>query len=241
METVNLYPHIFTRASTRNFDSTPLTKQTLDQIESFISGVKPLLPDVKLTHRIVGFKDVKGVGVPNAPHFLLISGIEQPLRNICAGFLYQYAELYMYSIGLATRWLGMTKGKEADPNHIITMAFGKPAQSATRTLAEFNRKSVAEIAKGNDPRFEAARLAPSGLNKQPWYFISEGNAIHVYYQKSLGGLIGAMYKLTDLDTGIALCHLAVASAHEGKPFNFTTSRTNTPTPPKGFTYIGTVE
>jgi len=241
MENVNLYPQIFTRASTRNFDPAPLPMQTLDQIETFISGVKPLLPDVKLTHRIVSLKDVKGLGVPKAPHFLLISGKEQPLRNICAGFLYQHAELYMYSIGLAARWLGSTKGKQADPNHIITLAFGKPAQSATRTLAEFNRKSVAEIAKGFDSRFEAARLAPSGLNKQPWYFIAEGGVIHVYCQKSLGGLIGAMYKLTDLDVGIALCHLAVASAHEGKPFNFNTGRTNTPTPPEGFAYIGTVE
>jgi len=241
METKDLYSPIFTRASTRNFDATPLSAETLAQIETFISGVKPLLPDVKLTHRIVGLDAVKGLGVPKAPHFLLISGKDQPLRNACAGFLYQHAELYIYSIGLAARWLGTTKGKQADPDHIITIAFGKPAGSASRTLAEFNRKPIAEIAKGTDPRIEAARLAPSGLNKQPWYFIVEGKAIHVYCQKSLGGLVGKMYKLTDLDVGIALCHLAVASAHEGKPFNFNTGRKNTPTPPEGFAYLGTVE
>jgi len=241
MEIKNLYSPIFTRASTRNFDMTPLPAQTLGQIETFISGVKPLLPDVKLTHRIAGLDAVKGLAIPKAPHFLLISGKEQPLRNTCAGFLYQHAELYMYSIGLATRWLAGVKGKQADPDHIIGIAFGKPAGSATRTLAEFKRKSVAEIAKGNDSRFEAVRLAPSGLNKQPWYFIMEGNSIHVYCQKSLGGLIGGMYKLTDLDVGIALCHLAVASAHEGKPFNFNPNGKNVPTPPAGFAYIGTVE
>jgi len=241
MEIKNLYSPIFTRASTRNFDTTPLPAETLAQIETFISGVKPLLTDVKLTHRIAGLDEVKGIAVPKAPHFLLISGKEQPLRNTCAGFLYQHAELYMYSIGLATRWLAGVKGKQADPNHIIGIAFGKSAKPAARTLAEFNRKSAAEIAKGTDPRFEAVRLAPSGLNKQPWYFIVEGNAIHVYYQKSLGGLIGKMYKLTGLDAGIALCHLAVASAHEGKPFNFNPNGKNTPTPPEGFAYIGTVD
>jgi len=241
MEIKNLYPSIFTRASTRNFDITPLPEETLKQIETFISEVHPLLPNAEIQHKIAGLKDVKGLGVPKAPHFILISAKEQPLRNVCAGFLYQHAELYMYSIGLATRWIAGVKGKQADPNHILGIAFGKPAESAARTLAEFKRKSVSEIAKGNDSRFEAVRLAPSGLNKQPWYFIAEGNSIHVYYQKSLGGPIGVMYKLTDLDVGIALCHLAVASAHEGKPFNFKTDRINIPTPPEGFTYLGTVE
>jgi len=241
MEIKNLYPPIFTRASTRNFDMTPLPAETLKQIETFISEVRPLLSNAEIQHKIVGLKDVKGLGVPKAPHFILISAKEQPLRNACAGFYFQFVELYLYTLGLATRWLGSTKGKQDDPNHIISIAFGKPAGSAARTLAEFKRKTAAEIAKGNDSRFEAVRLAPSGLNKQPWYFIAEGGAIHVYYQKSLGGLIGKLYKLTDLDTGIALCHLAVASAHEGKSFNFKTDKTNTPTPPEGFTYLGTVE
>jgi len=241
VEIKNIYPSIFTRASTRNFDMTPLSAETFKQIETFISEVRPLLPNAEIQHKIVGLKDVKGLGVPKAPHFILISAKEQPLRNTCAGFLFQHVELYLYTLGLATRWLAGAKGKHDDPNHIICIAFGKPAGSATRTLVEFKRKSVAEIAKGTDPRFEAVRLAPSGLNKQPWYFIVEGGAIHVYYQKSIGGLMGTMYKLTDLDVGIALCHLAVASAHEGKPFNFKTDRTNIPTPPEGFTYLGTVE
>jgi len=241
LETKNLYPPIFTRASTRNFDMTPLPAETLKQIETFISEVRPLLPNAEIHHKIVGPKDVKGLGVPKAPHYILVSAKNQPLRNACAGFAFQHVELYLYTLGLATRWLGSTKGKQPDPNHIISIAFGKPAKSASRTLAEFKRKSIAEISKGNDPRFEAVRLAPSGLNKQPWYFIAEGSAIHVYYQKSLGGLIGKMYTLTDLDTGIALCHLAVASAHEGKPFNFNPNGKNPPAPPAGFAYLGTVE
>jgi len=53
--------------------------------------------------------------------------------------------------------------------------------------------------------------------------------------------MGMMYKLTGVDLGIALCHLAVASEHEGKPFNFITGRKTTPNPPKGFTYVGTVK
>lgn len=90
---------------------------------------------------------------------------------------------------------------------VTAIGVGKSAEPAARKLDEFKRKPIAEIAQGTDSRLEAARLAPSGLNKQPWYFIVDGDAVHVYYQKSLGGLMGAMYKLTDLDVGIALCHI----------------------------------
>jgi nitroreductase len=238
---MNLYSPIFTRKSTRKFDMTPLDSETIQQIETFISRVTPLLPKAEFTHKIVGPEGVKGLAIPKSPHFMLISGKEQLLRNTCAGFLFQHVELYLYSMGFATRWLGSVKGKQNDPNHIVGFAFGKPAEPAIRKLAEFERKSIAEIATGTDSRLEAVRLAPSGLNKQPWYFIVDGDAVHVYYQESLGGLIGMMYKLTDVDIGIALCHMAVASEHEGKPFRFSTDRKEIPIPPKNFTYIGTVE
>lgn len=238
---MDLYTPIFSRKSVRKFNMTPLGAETIKQIETLIAGVTPLLPNAKFTYKIAGPEEVKGMALPKAPHFLLISGKDQPLRDTCAGFLFQHVELYLYSLGYATRWLSSVKGKQDDPNHIAGFAFGKPAEPATRTLAEFDRKSIAEIAKGTDARLEAVRLAPSGLNKQPWYFVVDGNAVHVYYQRSLGGLMGMMYKLTALDVGLALCHMAVASEHEGKTFRFRTDGKNTPTPPKNFAYIGTVE
>jgi len=238
---MDLYSNIFTRASTRNFNTVPLPEETLGQIDAFISTVKPLVPDVKLTHKIVGVDEVKGTMGVKAPHYLLISGQKHPLRNICAGFFCQHAELFIYSIGLAARWLGGVKNKQSDPNHIIGIAFGKPAQSASRKHDEFKRKPLGEIVQGTDTRLEAARLAPSGLNSQPWYFIVENNVVHAYYKQSLGGLFGKIYHFTDLDLGIALCHLDVASEHEGKPFKFVTGRKDAPVPPKGFVYAGTVE
>jgi hypothetical protein len=212
----------------------------LHQIEDFIAGVKPLLPDVKLTHKIVSGSEVKGMALPKAPHFLLISGAEHPLRNTAAGFLYQHAELFMYSIGLATRWLGTVKGKQPDPDFVIGIAFGKPLEPAMRKPEDFKRKPLAEIAQGTATRLEAVRLAPSGMNAQPWYFAVDGDKIHVYYKPSLGGLVGKLYSLTSLDAGIALAHLAVASEHEGKPFTFTVNKGGTPVPPAGFVYMGTV-
>ncbi|MDR3319359.1 MAG: hypothetical protein LBS99_07965 [Clostridiales bacterium] len=234
-----LYNKIFTRKSTRKFEQGELDKDTLKKIGDFISTVKPLLPETKLNYKIVGATEVKGMMLPKAPHFLLIYGKEQPLRRATAGYLGQHAELFMYSIGLATRWLGGVKPKTDDADFIIGIAFGKPAEGASRDSSEFKRKPAAEIVNATDPRFDAVRLAPSGMNGQPWYFIKYNNAVHCYYKKSLGGLVGKLYQMTDLDIGIALAHLHIASEHEKMPFNFSIKK-EYPSP-KGFVYIGTAE
>jgi len=238
---VDLYSSIFTRKTCRDYSMAPLSVETIQEIEGFISSVPPLLSRAEFTYKILGAEEVKGFGIPNAPHYMLISGKSQPLCKTCAGFLFQHVNLYLYSIGLAACWLAGIKSKQNDPNHIIGFAFGKPAEKGNRKPACFVRKSPAEIAKGTDSRLQAVRLAPSGLNKQPWYFIIEGNAVHVYYEESLVGIFGMCYHHTALDIGIALCHMKIASEHEGKPFRFNIDRKNQPTAQKYLTYIGTVE
>ena len=238
---MDTYSSIFTRASTRKFDSAPLSAQALEDFETFITGVKPLVPEVKLTHKIVGADGVKGLALPKAPHYLLISGREHPLRNTAAGFCFQQAELYLYSRGYATRWLNSVSPRQPDSNFIIGIALGKPSEPAVRKPGDFDRRPLEDISSGTDSRLEAARLAPSGMNGQPWYFAASGGVIHVYYRPSLGGIKGRLYHLTDLDVGIALAHLKAAGDHEGKSFRFTVNQSSAPTPPKGFAYVGTVE
>ena len=65
---MDLYSPIFTRASTRRFDSSPLPADTLLQLEDFLSQVKPLIPGIKVKHRIVSGNEVKGMALPKAPH-----------------------------------------------------------------------------------------------------------------------------------------------------------------------------
>jgi len=237
---MELYTSIFTRASARKFDVNPLPPGKLKEMEAFIADVKPLLPDVKITHRIVSGGYVKGMMFPKAPHYLLLFGEGNPLRNTCAGFLYQHAVLWLYVNGYAACWLGGVKPKQNDTSFIIGMAFGKPSELAARKHNAFNRKTLSEIAEGTDSRLEAARLAPSGMNGQPWYFIVDSGAIHAYFMPSLGGLKGKFYHLTNFDIGLALCHLAVAGEQEGKTFGFTTECKNATAAPRGFTYVGTV-
>ena len=58
-----------------------------------------------------------------------------------------------------------------------------------------------QIADSADVRLEPARLAPSAVNSQPWYFVHEGDTLHVYCSR----------KGSRLDAGIALAHLFVAN------------------------------
>ena len=76
-----------------------------------------------------------------------------------------------------------------------------------------------------DPRLEPARLAPSAVNSQPWYFTHEGDTIHLYCSK----------KGSPLDAGIALAHLFVAN---GECFRFFKGE-NVPEL-AGYAYIGSI-
>ena len=51
---MDMYSSIFNRKSTRKFDAEPLSAQTMRDFKAFVAGIKPLLPDVTLSHKIVG-------------------------------------------------------------------------------------------------------------------------------------------------------------------------------------------
>jgi hypothetical protein len=106
------------------------------------------------------------------------------------------------------------------------LAFGYPRGDQLRhDLKGFKRKSMEQITDKADSRLEVARLAPSAVNSQPWYFIHDGDAIQVYCSR----------KGSRLDAGIALAHLFVAHAESFRFFR----AENAPELP-GYTYIGSV-
>jgi len=238
---MDLYKQIFLRKSVRKYDMTPLPEAELREIEDFICGMRPLLSDVAIGHRILGPGEVKGLFGIKAPHYVVISGKPHPQRDLCAGFLFQQLDLYLSARGIGACWLGVTKGREKPSGEvdILSICFGRPVDSATRITAEFQRKELTEISSGEDPRLEAARLAPSGRNLQPWHFIVADGAIHVY-QAIPGKLWAKLYGLDKLDVGIALCHLALATEAEGGTFRFEIGRQDVPPTPGGFIYLGTV-
>jgi nitroreductase len=201
------------RKSIRKYDLAPLDTATLDKVRERLKMVKPLYPDIHYSIEITD--KTKGLFNIKSPHYLVFGSEEKDgyLENI--GFIGQQLDLFLSSIGIGTCWLGASKPGEKEASslpHVISMSFGKPAEPLQRTLSEFKRKPLSEISEGSDNRLEAARLAPSGVNAQNWYFVAENGKIHCYRKKA-NPVLGFIYnKLACIDMGIALCHIAEVSS-----------------------------
>jgi len=223
------------RKSIRKYDLAPLENSVLDAVCAEISHVKPLYPDIKYSVEITS--KTKGILGVKAPHFLIFGSEEKSGSHENIGFIGQQLDLYFSANNLGCCWLGASKPEEVMKSElpcVIAMGFGKPAEPLHRELSEFKRKALSEISEGDDPRLEAARLAPSGVNLQGWYFIADSGKIHCYLKKPnpvMGLMLG---KLGHIDLGIAICHIAA----ESDSFTFTKEQ-NAPVR-KGFAYMGTV-
>ena len=64
-------------------------------------------------------------------------------------------------------------------NFIIAIAFGK-SNDKSREVNSFKRKKLSKISDNADDKLEPARLAPSAINSQPWYFKHTEDGFDVY-------------------------------------------------------------
>jgi hypothetical protein len=104
---------------------------------------------------------------------------------------------------------------QSDLDFVMVLAFGNPLETVHRlNLEAFKRKSLGEIAHNiNDEQFqlvvEAARVAPSASNKQPWYFVNDHDMMHIYRNKP-GFLKAFLYeRMNQIDIGIVLYHMTL--------------------------------
>ena len=219
---MDLYDAIFKLKSNRSYEMSALPPAVFIDLEAAIAGFVRLYADVPLDYRFTD--QTKGMFSVKAPHYLIIGGSGMDGELEAAGFLFEQANLWLSASGYGTIWLAGARDAHVDkPGDFVTIAFGTAASSPYRSLAEFKRKAIGEITNApDDICIQAARLAPSGMNGQPWYFLVEGLETYVYAKKARGSMPMA-YKLTDLDVGIALAHYAIAAAKEDRPFAFARS------------------
>ena len=197
---------IYHRKSCRSFTNVPVDAATIEAIKAF--PMKPLYPEIKVRWDIVSRNQVKCICPWTTPQLITVYSEETEgyLENI--GFLFQQMDLFLQTLGLGVCWLGMgrmnpkTATQVEDMKFVIMLAFGHPKGDQLRhDLKEFKRKSMEQIADQEDARLEVARLAPSAVNSQPWYFTHEGAAIHAYCSS----------RGSRLDAGIAVAHLYAAN------------------------------
>ena len=204
---MTLHEMIYHRKSCRSFTGKPVDAEEIEKILSL--EMKPLYPEIKVRMDIVSRNKVKCICPWTTPQLITVYSEETEgyLENI--GFLFQQMELYLQTLGLGVCWLGMgrmnpkTTAEEVDGmKFVIMLSFGMPKGNHLRhDMKSFKRRSLEQIADRADPRLEPARLAPSAVNSQPWFFSHEGDTIHVYCAK----------KGSRLNIGIALAHLYVAN------------------------------
>jgi nitroreductase len=195
---------IYKRKSCRSFTDEPVAENIIEKIEAF--PMKPLYPEIGVHWKVVTRDQVKCICPWTTRQLIAVYSEEKDGYLENAGFLFQQLELYMQTLGLGVCWLGMgrmnpkTTEKVEGMKFVIMLAFGYPKGDNLRHgRTEFKRKKLSQISDQWDRKLEAARLAPSAVNIQPWYFTHEGGAIRVYCNQ-----IG-----TRLDAGIALAHLYV--------------------------------
>jgi len=224
------------RKSVRKYSETPLDQQALEKISEKIKELTPLYPDIKYSIEITS--KTKGMFNIKSPHYLVFKSEKKEGAYENIGFIGQQMDLYLSGNEIGTCWLGASKpeGKQSqsDMHSFICMSFGTPAEPVYREYSQFKRKQRSDISEGNDPRLDSARLAPSGINAQNWYFIATQGKIHCYRKKTnplLGFWLGNMARI---DLGIAICHIA----EDSNDFTFNIQ----PDAPKksGYIYSGTV-
>ena len=221
---------IFKRKSCRSFTNIPVDAATIETIKAF--PMKPLYPEIRVHWDIVPRNQVKCICPWTTPLLITIYSEEADgyLENI--GFLFQQMDLNLQTLGLGVCWLGMgrmnprTTTAVEGMKFVIMLAFGHSKGDQLRHDGKgFKRKSMEQIADKPDAKLEPARLAPSAVNSQPWYFTHGGDTIHVWCSK----------KGSRLDSGIALAHLYVSN---GAAFRFFRADHITDLP--GYTYIGSI-
>lgn len=225
---------IYKRKSVRKYQPQSLDDTAMGQIRELIEGAKPLFPQIPYSVEMVP-NTKPGKGSPLS--FLAFSSEEQEgfLENI--GFVGQQISLGLSAIGLGSCWrMGRPEGQMLSQHpFVISMAFGLPAEDLFREQSQFKRKPLSRISEGQDSRLEAARLAPSGLNAQDWFFMADKGKIYCYRKKPNPLMAKMKNRMNCIDMGIALCHIA----QESQDFHYN-RETNYPEV-GGYIYMGTVE
>lgn len=194
---------------------------------------------------------------------------KQPFFEEAYGYSFEAVVLYAQSLGVATVWIGGTMNRESferamelgeDELMPCVTPLGYPADKMAvrevvmrRAVKADKRNDLSELIfdkeYGNslkeslgedfDIAFEAVRLAPSAVNKQPWRIIVSGDDIHFYEKPDKGYVRDETGDLQRIDIGIAMYHFCAAMENAGRSISVSAKDPGI-TVPDGVKYISTI-
>jgi nitroreductase len=213
------------RKSVRLYRNEALSADVLSGVRDFALSASPLFSEKKIAFRVLHRDEIRSMTPLLAPHYLALYSARDPDSDMNSGFLMEQADLFLSYKGFGSCWLGMASPAEksvAGMPIAALLAFGAPAEDAHRSSPlSFRRKPLREIASdGTLPGIiESVRLAPSAMNKQPWFFCGDGQSCKAF---SVPGttIVNLADRWRFIDLGIALSFLYVAANAEGRTVSF---------------------
>ena len=225
---MKLYDALFYRRTVRKFKMEALDAEFINHLKCFVRHLTPYNSDVQVDFLIVDnskgeIKD-NGIFQIRAPYYLLLSSENSKDKLLNAGYLMQQVVLYLTAKGIGTCYQGNFRPtkemlSKLKYDYCIAIAFGNPATRLEREPKEAVRLGFESIVCEKESLsdnvhtiLEAARLAPSALNSQPWRFVAYNNRLHVFAKKNI---INIVSDLRLLDIGIMLTNLSFAAEECG--------------------------
>ena len=161
------------------------------------------------------------------------------------GYTFDKIVLFAESLGIGTTWIAGTMNREAFERAMAVSAdevmpcvspLGYPAEkmSLRETMMRKGIKADSRfdfeelffegsldkpLSKSSAGKlleaFEAVRLAPSAVNKQPWRGVCCEDKVHFYEKRNKGYVSKNGWDTQRIDVGIALCHFELAARECG--------------------------
>ncbi len=239
-----LYDNIFKRHSTRLFNMEPLDDKSLDRVRDIIQNPPNLFEGFKVKFTLIqdgGEFSEKSSGIIGAynklkaPHFLVLTVEGKSGYRQASGYSLAHVVLSLNDLGIGTCITYPTVDKSVivkymelsdDDIPLLFIAFGTPLNPAELYQKQdpTKRRLLNDlIVEGPVKRkykyiLEAARLAPSSFNSQPWRFAIHQNKIHILRQK-LGFIKNKLFSSSNkIDMGIVLAYMIISLKAKGMKF-----------------------
>lgn len=218
-----MYEAIKLRKSVRKYKLEAINKTELELIRKFEEDIVKIFPEIdyhidiidnvnKHFHMLNPF-DIK------APYYMAFYSEVKEDYQINAGYIMEQLSLFIISRGLGSCFMAIPNGiKEFDEKgrkYVISMAFGKAEKSPYRETSKANRMTKNKVCiykeepdDDMEKLIDAAILAPSAFNGQPWRFVVYNNRVHIFEKVTR---ISRIVNWQDIDMGIALANMIVAA------------------------------
>ena len=215
------YEAIFRRKSVRKYTNEKVEEGILQEIREFGKDAVGVRPDIRIKWKIYQASDhkVRGLFQVKAPYYAaLYSEVCEDCR-IHAGCLMEQLVLWLHTMGIASCYQGGARLKHDEEEQMelmMILAFGYPSEALERSFVDFKRAELKKLVKTNitpgkvqKKLLEAARLAPSALNQQPWRFVVTENRIHLFIRRPGRMSYEKQLNRNLFQAGIVLSHMLV--------------------------------